>query len=285
MKLQVEQLHPLVLNVGKAVHHADWNWKNVSSPFTRLYYVTEGTAQIELSDGVHVLTPGHMYFIPAFTVHTNICDSYFVHYYIHIYEECHSDEDWLDKLEIPLEVETGELDLLLFRRLCEINPYMSLEKSDPETYDNNPTLMRNLLLNKQRPFYDKIESRGIVLQLLSHFFKRAQYKVEIKDKRIEKAVFYIRKHIYEAIDLDMLAQNSCLSKDHFIRLFKKETGTPPLKYINQKKIEKAQLILVTETLTIKELAYRLAFEDYSYFNRLFKKITGLTPQQYRYSYQ
>lgn len=285
MKLQVEQLHPLVLNVGKAVHHADWNWKNVSSPFTRLYYVTEGTAQIELSDGVHVLTPGHMYFIPAFTVHTNICDSYFVHYYIHIYEECHSDEDWLDKLEIPLEVETGKLDLLLFRRLCEINPYMSLEKSDPETYDNNPTLMRNLLLNKQRPFYDKIESRGIVLQLLSHFFKRAQYKVEIKDKRIEKAVFYIRKHIYEAIDLDMLAQNSCLSKDHFIRLFKKETGTPPLKYINQKKIEKAQLILVTETLTIKELAYRLAFEDYSYFNRLFKKITGLTPQQYRYSCQ
>lgn len=285
MKLQVEQLHPLVLNVGKAVHHADWNWKNVSSPFTRLYYVTEGTAQIELSDGVHVLTPGHMYFIPAFTVHTNICDSYFVHYYIHIYEECHSDEDWLDKLEIPLEVETGELDSLLFRRLCEINPYMSLEKSDPETYDNNPTLMRNLLLNKQRPFYDKIESRGIVLQLLSHFFKRAQYKVEIKDKRIEKAVFYIRKHIYEAIDLDMLAQNSCLSKDHFIRLFKKETGTPPLKYINQKKIEKAQLILVTETLTIKELAYRLAFEDYSYFNRLFKKITGLTPQQYRYSCQ
>lgn len=285
MKLQVEQLHPLVLNVGKAVHHADWNWKNVSSPFTRLYYVTEGTAQIELSDGVHVLTPGHMYFIPAFTVHTNICDSYFVHYYIHIYEECHSDEDWLDKLEILLEVETGELDLLLFRRLCEINPYMSLEKSDPETYDNNPTLMRNLLLNKQRPFYDKIESRGIVLQLLSHFFKRAQYKVEIKDKRIEKAVFYIRKHIYEAIDLDMLAQNSCLSKDHFIRLFKKETGTPPLKYINQKKIEKAQLILVTETLTIKELAYRLAFEDYSYFNRLFKKITGLTPQQYRYSCQ
>lgn len=285
MKLQVEQLHPLVLNVGKAVHHADWNWKNVSSPFTRLYYVTEGTAQIELSDGVHVLTPGHMYFIPAFTVHTNICDSYFVHYYIHIYEECHSDEDWLDKLEIPLEVETGKLDLLLFRRLCEINPYMSLEKSDPETYDNNPTLMRNLLLNKQRPFYDKIESRGIVLQLLSHFFKRAQYKVEIKDKRIEKAVFYIRKHIYEAIDLDMLAQNSCLSKDHFIRLFKKETGTPPLKYINQKKIEKAQLILVAETLTIKELAYCLAFEDYSYFNRLFKKITGLTPQQYRYSCQ
>lgn len=33
MNLQVEQIHPLVLNVGLAVHNADWNWKNVNSPF------------------------------------------------------------------------------------------------------------------------------------------------------------------------------------------------------------------------------------------------------------
>ena len=45
----VDKLHPLVLNVGLAVHNADWNWKNVNSPFTRLYYITEGTAQIQLS--------------------------------------------------------------------------------------------------------------------------------------------------------------------------------------------------------------------------------------------
>ena len=285
MNLQVEQLHPLVLNVGEAIHNADWNWKNVSSPFTRLYYVKDGTAKIELPDGIHVLSPGHMYFIPSFTVHNNICDSHFVHYYLHIYEECYSDEDWLDNFEIPFEIPASKLDLLLFERLCAVNPHMSLEKSDPMTYDNNPTLMKNLLINKQRTFYDKIESRGIVFQLLSHFLKQAQSKMEIKDQRIEKAISYIRKHIYENIDLDMLATKSCLSKDHFIRLFKKETGTPPLKYINLKKIEKAQLSLVTDSLTVKEIAYRLAFEDCSYFNRLFKKVTGLTPQQYRYSYQ
>lgn len=48
-------------------------------------------------------------------------------------------------------------------------------------------------------------------------------------------------------------------------------GTTPLQYINQKKIEKAQLLLITEELAVKEIAFRLAFEDYSYFNRLFKK--------------
>ena len=161
---------------------------------------------------------------------------------------------------------------------------MSLQKSDPTTYDNNPTLMRNLLKNRQRAFCDKVESRGIVLQLLSHFFKYAQPRNEMEDNRIAKAVRYIHKHISEEIELEKLAELSCLSKDHFIRLFKKGMGTTPLQYVNQKKIEKAQLLLLTEELAVKEIAFRLAFEDYSYFNRLFKKITGVTPQEYRRLY-
>ena len=162
---------------------------------------------------------------------------------------------------------------------------MSLPKSDPSTYDNNSTLMENLLKNKQRALCDKVESRGIVYQLLAHFLKRAQVKVETKDDRIEKAILYIRKHIYEAIDLTTLSENSCLSKDHFIRLFKKEVGNTPLQYINRKKIEKAQLILITEDIPVKNIAYLLAYEDHSYFSRLFKKITGVTPQQYRELYK
>lgn len=284
MNLQVEQMHPLVLNVGLAVHNADWNWKNVNSPFTRLYYVTEGSAQIELPDGIYTLSPKHMYFIPAFTIHTNICKSNFVHYYLHIYEDHYSDNDWLDHWKFPVEIEATDLDLALFKRLCEINPHMTLQKSDPTTYDNNPTLMQNLIKNRQRAFCDKVESRGIVFQLLSRFFKQGQSKIEMEDNRIAKTVLYICKHLNEAIELEKLAEISCLSKDHFIRLFKKELGTTPLQYINQKKIEKAQLLLITEELAVKEIAFQLAFEDYSYFNRLFKKITGVTPQEYRRLY-
>lgn len=284
MNLQVEQMHPLVLNVGLAVHNADWNWKNVNSPFTRLYYVTEGSAQIELPDGIYTLSPKHMYFIPAFTIHTNICKSNFVHYYLHIYEDHYSDNDWLDHWKFPVEIEATDLDLALFKRLCEINPHMTLQKSDPTTYDNNPTLMQNLIKNRQRAFCDKVESRGIVFQLLSRFFKQGQSKIEMEDNRIAKTVLYIRKHLNEAIELEKLAEISCLSKDHFIRLFKKELGTTPLQYINQKKIEKAQLLLITEELAVKEIAFQLAFDDYSYFNRLFKKTIGVTPQEYRRLY-
>lgn len=51
----VDKLHPLVLNIGLAIHNADWNWKNVNSPFTRLYYVTEGTAQVLISGKTQIL--------------------------------------------------------------------------------------------------------------------------------------------------------------------------------------------------------------------------------------
>lgn len=278
----INELHPLVLNVGLAIHNADWNWKNVSSPFHRMYYITEGTAQIVLPNEVQILKPDHLYFIPAFTTHSYICDTHFEHYYIHIYENHEQyDSNILDKWDFPIEMPANQIDKSLFARLSEINPHMKLPNSDPNTYNNNPTLTRNLQKNKERAFCDKIESRGIVYQLLSRFFKLAHPKVETKDKRIEEALEYIRKHIYEVIDLEELVQHSCLSKDHFIRLFKKETGETPLKYINTKKMERAQLMLVTQDESVKNISLALAYEDFSYFCRLFRKTTGVTPQAYR----
>lgn len=49
MTQSIDQLHLLILNVGLAIHNADWNWKNVSSPFTRLYYIMEGTRPNNIS--------------------------------------------------------------------------------------------------------------------------------------------------------------------------------------------------------------------------------------------
>lgn len=285
MNLQIDQFRPLVLNVGLAVHCADWNWKNVNSPFCRLYYVTEGCARVCLSDKVYTLTPGHMYFIPPFVSHNYECDCRFVHYYLHLYEEFHLDNDLLNSWVFPVEIEAGDFELSLFRRLCEMNPALCLKKSDPATYDNNPTLIQTLLKNKQWSFCDKLESRGIVLQLLSRFIRRSNYNsVSMKDSRVAKVMLYIRQHVHEPIGLDELAERACLSKDHLIRLFKKETGTTPFQYVIQKKIEEAQILLVTENIPVKEIAYRLSFDDYSYFNRLFKKMTGFTPLSYRAMY-
>ena len=285
MTQSIDQLHLLILNVGLAIHNTDWNWRNVNSPFTRLYYVTEGAARILLPTGIQELKPDHLYLVPSFTTHSYLCDTHFVHYYLHIYEDHQSESSILEDFSSPTEIPAGDLELPLIKRLCGINPTMHLPQSDPTSYDNNPTLIKNIIKNKQRTFCDKVESRGIVYQLMARFLKDAQPKAEINDDRIQKVLSYIRKNIYKTIDIDSLAAISCLSKDHFIRLFKKEVNNTPLQYINQKKIEKAQLILITDSMPVKNISYLLAYEDHSYFNRLFKKLTGVTPQQYRDRYK
>lgn len=107
MTQSIDQLHLLILNVGLAIHNADWNWKNVSSPFTRLYYIMEGTAQIIFPDGIQELKPHHLYLVPSFTTHSYQCNSHFTHYYLHIYEDHQSEsgilEDWNFPIEIPAD--------------------------------------------------------------------------------------------------------------------------------------------------------------------------------------
>ena len=275
----------LTLNVGYAYQNADWNWKQVSSPFTRLYYVTKGCARIVFPDKVQELTPGHLYLIPAFTTHSYECEGLFEHYYIHIYEDAQSDSGFLDDFNFPIEMSATEIDLLLFQRLCEINPTMRLQQSNPMSYDNNPMLLQSIAKNKQRILCDRVESRGILYQLIARFLKDAQLKSETADDRIQKCLTYIRKNINQNIKIDILAEIVYLSRDHLIRLFKKETGLTPIQYISIKKMEKAQLLLVSGNMSIKEIAIMLSYEDHSYFNRLFKKITGKTPQDYRNEYR
>lgn len=281
MNFSVEQLHLYTLNVGCCHHDGDWNWKDVRSPFSRLYYVTEGTAQIEMPSGRYMLKPGYLYFIPAFTIHSDICDSLFTHYYIHIYEEQKDGMYLLDELDFPVEVKAEKTDLELMKRLCYINPFLKLSESDPQLYDNHQTLLNNFHLNQRRPFSDKVESRGILFILMSRFLKFAKPKVEVKDDRIHQTLTYIRKNINRPLDIDHLADKACMSKDHFIRIFKREIGETPNVFITMRKIERAELLLVTTNMPIKNIADSLGYEDNSYFNRLFKKNAGMTPQQYR----
>lgn len=281
MQYSVDKLHLLTLNVGFAKHIGDWNWKNVRSPFARLYYVTDGTAKIELPSGVYTLLPGHLYYIPAYTMHSYVCDSPFSHYYIHIYEDLQNEMSILEEWDYPVEVNACSTDLELMKRLCFINPFMKLPQSNPDAYDNHQTLISNIQLNKRRPFYDKVESRGILYILMSRFLKYATPKAEVKDDRIQMSLNYIRKNINTHFDIDFLAVKSCMSKDHFIRLFKRETGETPNIYIIKRKMEIAELMLVTTAQPIKSIADTLGYDDYSYFTRMFKKVAGVTPQQYR----
>lgn len=271
----------ILLNVGFAVHYADWNYKNVNSPFARIYLVQEGKARLHLLEKTQELTPGHLYLIPPFTQHSYECSNYFSLYYIHIYENQTSNERVLEDFIFPVEVAATLLDVSLVKQLFEINPDRDLKRYDPSDYDNSSTLFRTISSHAQTPVSTIFATKGILYLLCSCFLAEAQHKYRITDNRIRKVLRHIRLNIDSPVSIDELSDMCCLSKDHFIRLFKKELQITPVQYINRKKIEKAQLKIITGDLPVKDIAYSLSFDNISYFNRLFRKYTGISPTQYR----
>src|SRR5690606_30840872 len=112
-------------------------------------------------------------------------------------------------------------------------------------------------------------------------FALAEQKKPEIDDRISRVLDYIHAHIDTTISIAKLAEISFLTKDHLIRSFKKNINCTPGKYINRKKIEKAQLMLLVGNYSVQELAFKLGFENVFYFNRLFKKLTGENPTAYK----
>jgi AraC-like DNA-binding protein len=277
MYTKKENLNLILLNAAKKVHNADWNWKGVNSPFTRLYMVEDGSAKIHLYGDTHIIEPGYIYMIPSFTTHSYENDNMFTLYYIHIYEE----QNIFERLSFPFRVYASELDCLLMKRLLDINPGRELQRSDPDTYDNMSTLVQNIEKNEQFPLNSVVETKGILMQLFSRFLGRAYFKQEITDRRIVKVLRFIRENINKNITIENMSTMSYLTNDHFIRLFKKEMHCTPVQYINQKKIEKAQLMIIIGEKSIKDISYELSFDNLSYFYRLFKKIVGMAPHQYK----
>jgi AraC-like DNA-binding protein len=95
---------------------------------------------------------------------------------------------------------------------------------------------------------------------------------------------YISEHYNENLTLDDIANLSSFSKYHFSRLFKQFTNTSFYKYLNKKRIENAEKLLIDKELTITEVALRCGFSSLSAFIRMFKLIKDCTPSEFKSMY-
>ena len=281
MQIPIESMNLMLLNVGRAQHNADWNWQDVKSPFTRIYYVVEGEALLHLPQQCVTLRPQHLYIIPAYTAHSYECHGLFTHYYLHVYEGFKTAMNLQEVYELPTEVTAGEKTEMLFEFLCNRHPNALLPQSDPKSYDTSAQTSDYVARYRDMELWEKMELRGAMLMLMSHFIREAKLRVWTSDERMKRVLEHIHAHIGDTTDVEELASVACITKPYLIRLFRREFGTSPVQYINNKKVERAQLLLFTTDMAVKEVAYTLGFSDQSYFIRLFRKLTGITPQEYR----
>lgn len=92
---------------------------------------------------------------------------------------------------------------------------------------------------------------------------------------------YIETHLAEELSIARLAAQIPISPFHFARAFKAATGESPHRYLTQRRIERAKLLLTATKLSAAEVAYQVGFANQSHFTAQFRKAVGVTPKQFR----
>jgi AraC family transcriptional regulator len=98
---------------------------------------------------------------------------------------------------------------------------------------------------------------------------------------IKRLQDYIEDHLAEELSIAQLAALVPMSQFHFARIFKAATGEPPHRYVLNRRIERAKVLLSATQLSITEIAYQAGFSSQSHLIAQFRKSLGITPKQFR----
>lgn len=157
-------------------------------------------------------------------------------------------------------------------------------------YPAHPDAIHRSLYN----IYDTFRSRapiaedqisGTITNILSDLLSSEKTQ-QVSGKTqigISEAISHINKYFYKSITLQELADIAALSPYYFSRVFARETGMTPHKYLISTRMANAKFLLKTSQMSVKEIAIRSGFSDESGFCTAFKKQEGMTPKEYRSS--
>jgi two-component system response regulator YesN len=104
-------------------------------------------------------------------------------------------------------------------------------------------------------------------------------------KAVQDALAYIHEHYCEEISLKAVAKLVFLNAWYFSDLFKKEVGTAFTNYVMELRIKKAKELLANKRLSVYQISYMVGINAPGYFSQVFKRITGLSPKEYRSGHQ
>lgn len=237
-----------------------WGGKNISVAFNKLYYITEGTFHFDIDGRVYEAKPGQMYLLPS-----NSVQAY------HAYNSSEASKKW-----IHFNCNCGKKDLF---ELVKVRDY--IEVNDPEYISS---LFDDIFARgTKHSVNDILAVKADVLQLVSYFLENSQMNVSeaVLDSRFEAVLRYIDEHLSEEIRLSDLSQLVFLNPNYFIRCFKNRIGMSPMEYILMTRVNRAKHYLQTSAIPIKDISTKCGFSTVYYFDRIFKRYTGITPTTYR----
>lgn len=138
---------------------------------------------------------------------------------------------------------------------------------------------------------DAASSNNEIVDISMHMLRDFTLRVREHKKQadysrpVAQAIRYIHQNLHNKMTVPEIAAEVYLSPDHLSRLFHKETGSVITSYIQKERIEEAKDALRFSNYSSLDIANYLCFSSQSYFNQIFKKYTGLTPNEYRKKHQ
>ncbi len=262
-----------LLYISKSKFENDWHSTAHFHPFTEIFFITDGKGAFYLNDHI---------------VNVNKWDL------IIINSNClHTEKSSLS--DVPLEYIVLGVDNLLLNfqesysltnneqqiKLYEIMNF-SKEKELFLNYFNN---LINEIENKE--FNYEIICKSILNMLITHIIRNKSSLLFIEESREKlnleciKIKNYIDSHYSQNITLDFLSNLTYMNKFHLVHTFTKQIGLSPINYAINKRIQEAKNLLATTSYSIRDIASIVGFCNSSYFSQMFKKVTGVTPKNYR----
>ena len=182
--------------------------------------------------------------------------------------------------------------------LTIISPFIVIT---PEEYPEMHAEMKKLLLDiteeyKNGASFSEVDIYAQVLHMLSLIGRNynSENKANLVHDRAKQEEYfdmfikicdYINEHCSEDLTLEAVADMSGFSKFYFSKLFKQFTNVSFYRYVNQKRIAKAELLLINPENSITDVALSCGFSSLSPFIRMFKLIKGCTPTEFRNIYK
>lgn len=261
-----------------------WNFRHVISPFSRLWFIRGGRATVRHHAKQFTLQPGQLHLVPPFTDHDCSCSKELDHYYLHFACRLPTGIDLLSMLDYDFQIPAAPNTLKQFQRLESIYPDRKLPCFDPsrEEYRRHPLAAERA--DHLTPAVDWLEATGILTLLLVPFLRFAHSHEGVHARATRQFLVvqeFIHANMHRTILLGDLARVVKLHPTYFSDRFRELVGVRPLEYLMQRRMERAQYLLLTTRISVKQVAAQVGIQDPAYFTRAFTRWCGQPPSDYR----
>ena len=147
-------------------------------------------------------------------------------------------------------------------------------------------VFKRIIIELQRCQDNYEEMLTLLLRHLLIIFQRELtreqvFKNEYLDHEMDTAMTYFNENYNRDINIEEYATSKGMSVSWFIRSFKKFTGSTPMQFIVALRVNNAQVLLETTNYSINEISKIVGYDNQLYFSRLFHKLKGFSPREYR----